>query len=44
MVEAVFEIEEKFDIHTPFSPNEVREEFEYISDVVQRVKDLVAKV
>ncbi len=40
-VEAIFDLEEKFDIQIPFSPNEVRAKFETVGDVVHAVEDFV---
>lgn len=40
-VEAIFDLEEKFDIQVPLSPNDVRAKFDTVGDVVRAVQSLV---
>lgn len=40
-VEAIFDLEEKFDIQIPLSPNDVRAQFDTVGDVVRAVQGLV---
>ena len=41
IVEIVFAIEEKFDVHVPFNANDQRLPFETVSDVVRAVQALI---
>lgn len=41
VVEIIFAIEEKFDIHVPFNANDQELEFETVGDVVKAVEGLI---
>lgn len=41
VVEIIFAVEEKFDIHVPYNANDSELEFETIGDVVEAVEKLV---
>jgi acyl carrier protein len=41
IVEIVFAIEEKFDVHVPFNANDQELAFETVSDVVEAVQTLI---
>jgi len=41
VVEIIFAIEEKFDIHVPFNANDQELEFETVGDVVRAVQSLI---
>lgn len=41
VVEIIFAIEEKFDIHVPFNANDQELEFDTVSDVVKAVEELI---
>ena len=41
VVEVIFAIEEKFDIHVPFNANDQELEFDTIGDVVKAVENLI---
>ena len=41
IVEIVFAIEEKFDVHVPFNANDQELAFEMVSDVVRAVEALI---
>lgn len=41
VVEIIFAIEEKFDIHVPFNANDQDLEFETVGDVVKAVENLI---
>ena len=43
VVEIIFAIEEKFDIHVPFNANDQELEFDTVSDVVKAVEALIAE-
>ena len=43
VVEIIFAIEEKFDIHVPFNANDQELEFDTVSDVVMAVEALIAE-
>jgi len=43
VVEIIFAIEEKFDIHVPFNANDQELEFTTIDDVVKAVENLISK-
>ena len=43
VVEIIFAIEEKFDIHVPFNANDQELEFDTVSDVVKSVEALIAE-
>ena len=43
VVEIIFAIEEKFDIHVPFNANDQELEFDTVSDVVEAVEALIAE-
>ena len=43
VVEIIFAIEEKFDIHVPFNANDQEMEFDTVGDVVKAVKNLIAE-
>ena len=43
VVEIIFAIEEKFDIHVPFNANDQELEFDTVGDVVKAVKNLIAE-
>ena len=43
VVEIIFAIEEKFDIHVPFNANNQELEFDTVSDVVKAVEALIAE-
>lgn len=41
VVEIIFAIEEKFDIHVPYNANDQEMEFETVGDVVDAVRKLI---
>ncbi|MBT5496175.1 MAG: acyl carrier protein, partial [Alphaproteobacteria bacterium] len=41
VVEIIFAIEEKFDIHVPFNANDQDLEFDTVGDVVKAVENLI---
>ena len=41
VVEIVFAVEEKFDIHVPYNANDQEAEFETVGDVVNAVQKLI---
>ena len=43
VVEIIFAVEEKFDIHVPFNANDQELEFDTVSDVVKAVEALIAE-
>ena len=43
VVEIIFAIEEKFDIHVPFNANDQELDFDTVSDVVKAVEALIAE-
>ena len=43
VVEIIFAVEEKFDIHVPFNANAQELEFDTVSDVVKAVEALIAE-
>ncbi len=43
VVEIIFAIEEKFDIHVPFNANDQEMEFDTVGDVVKAVENLIAE-
>ena len=43
VVEIIFAIEEKFDIHVPFNANDQELEFDTVSDVVKAVEALIVE-
>jgi len=43
VVEIIFAVEEKFDIHVPFNANDQELEFDTVSDVVKAVEKLIAE-
>ena len=43
VVEIIFAIEEKFDIHVPFNANDQELEFDTVSDVVKAVEALISE-
>ncbi len=43
VVEIVFAVEEKFDIHVPYNANDQELEFDTVGDVVNAVKKLVSE-
>jgi len=43
VVEIIFAIEEKFDIHVPFNANDQELEFDTVGDVVKAVEILIAE-
>ena len=43
VVEIIFAVEEKFDIHVPFNANDQELEFETVGDVVEAVEAFIEK-